>query len=92
MCKAKRKRYKIEELKVQENRERPAAVVLEKLGGATHDTLEQQWTSLKTAVSRGAEEVIGIKETYGGRKKSTPWWTEDLRDVVKLTMKYLKNG
>ena len=88
--KTKHKRCKMEELKVQENQERLAANVLQKLGGVTHDTLEQQWTSLKTAVSRGTEEVIGIKETYQGRNKSTLWWAEDLRNAVKLKMKYFR--
>ena len=45
------------------------------------------WASFKNSITEAAEESIGIRRTYGGRKKSTPWWTEQVKEAVKIKMR-----
>ena len=48
---------------------------------------EDKWEQMKSCIKRAAEQTIGKRISYEGKKKSTPWWTERLREAVKNKMK-----
>lgn len=48
--------------------------------------LEEEWSKYRDVLTSVAEETLGVKTSYTGRKKTTPWWTEEVRTAVKLKM------
>ena len=34
-----------------------------------------------------AADTIGCRKAYQGRKKTTPWWTDEVKNVVKEKMR-----
>ena len=80
-----KQRYKLEELKkqdvVEQFREKFRVNLIDESGEGTN-----KWQSFKKSISVAAEESIGVRKTYGGKKKSTPWWTDRVKQAVRLKM------
>jgi len=49
--------------------------------------VEQKWISFSNNLKASAEETIGMKKVYCGKKKTAVWWTKEVRDSVKMKMK-----
>ncbi len=84
--KKKQKRFKLENLKDEEKKQalrqlvtlrKPTELELEEMN------IEEQWNKFKNTVYGAAEETVGIKIKYGTKKKSTAWWTYDVKEAVK---------
>lgn len=51
------------------------------------DEVENKWNAFKDNLKTAAEQTIGVKKVYCGRKKTTAWWTLDVKNSVKMKMK-----
>ena len=45
------------------------------------------WNKFKEKITKAADKVLGEKKPYQGRKKMTPWWSEEVRETVKMKMR-----
>ena len=54
----------------------------------------RDWETYKKIVKSSATEALGSKKSYQGRKKTTPWWTETVKNAVgekmRLSRKWMK--
>ena len=87
------KRYHLGKLKEQET----TADLLQKVESKFHHSEEEEfenvdcmWINFKDKVSAAADEVLGEKVPYRGKKKRTPWWGEEVKNSVKLKMKQFR--
>ena len=48
--------------------------------------IEAKWNDFRKKVTEAATDALGEKVPYRERKKTTPWWTEDVRVAVKQKM------
>ena len=44
----------------------------------------------KEIVTSSATDTLGSKKSYQGRKKTTPWWTEEVMSEVKEKMRLFR--
>ena len=79
-------RYKVERLKEPDRASDMRAKVADKLQDTQVEDVEGEWSIYKNALTSAAEESIGVKNSYTGRKKTTPWWTDTVKEAVKLKM------
>ena len=80
-------RFRTEMLKEPERVRELREKVSNRLQETQANSVEGEWKRYKTALTDVAREVIGVKKAYTGRKKTTPWWTEDVQEAVKSKMK-----
>ena len=64
-----------------------ATKVLSRLGESQTDDLEGELSRYKSALTSAAEETVGVNKAYTRRKKTTPWWTDRVREAVISKMK-----
>ena len=83
------KRYRLEKLKENDTTEAFKSR-LSNFREVEITNPEEGWQKFRDAVKETAEETIGMKTIYGDKKKCTPWWTENVRNAVKLKMKTFK--
>ena len=50
------------------------------------ENVEALWRQFKEKIIEAADEILGEKKPYQGRKKMTPWRSEEVREIVKLKM------
>ena len=82
------KRYKLTKLKEPEKKQRLKEMIQSKSEEATEeDSLEVLWMKFKTNITETADEVLGQKKPYQGKKKMTPWWSAEVKEAVKVKMK-----
>ena len=48
--------------------------------------IEAKWNDFKKKETEAATDALDEKVPYRGRKKTAPWWTEDIRVAVKHKM------
>ena len=82
-----RMRFKLEKLKEEDCKRDFKCKVEEKLDLNVNNKVEEEWKQFKDSLSKAAEETIGMSKQYGGKKKKTPWWTNELQNAVKDKMK-----
>ena len=86
----KRKRYKIENLKIEEKRNEFTTKVQEILDINNYEEtqeIQEEWNLFSSKVKEVADEVVGVNYIGKTRKKRTPWWTEEVETAVKTKMK-----
>ena len=54
--------------------------------GAARD-VEDEWKHMSQSINSVAKEVIQVKVSKSTKKKTTAWWTEEVREAVKLKMR-----
>ena len=86
--KVMKRRYKLEKLKNEEVVEHLREHFCREM--ASKDENVDNWCKFKDSITTAAEKQLGFRETYGGKKKSTPWWTEQVRLAVKRKMKLFR--
>ena len=92
--KSKRKvgmrRYKLTKLNDHEQVERLKNAIEEKCQNedeSVEGEADALWTNLKDRISEATNEVLGEKKPYQGKKKMTPWWSNEVREAVKYKMR-----
>ena len=81
-------RFNIEKLNTNTEVEALQRKVQERMGGRPEDEgVEQKWKSFSNNLKAAAEETIGMKKVYCGKKKTTVWWTKEVKDSVKMKRK-----
>ena len=50
------------------------------------ENVEALWRQFKEKITEAADEILGEKKPYQGRTKMTSWWSEEVREIVKLKM------
>ena len=81
------KRFKIVKLGNPEYVDRLWSRLGEMLPNIVEDQdIEAKWNYFKKKVTEAATDALGEKVPYRGRKKTTPWWIEDVRVAVKHKM------
>ena len=87
--KAKRptKRFKLENLKNQECIEQLRNRLEEKMPTEEVCDIETEWKELHKNISTIAKEVVQVKISKHTKKKTTAWWTEEVKAAVKIKMK-----
>ena len=90
------KKYKLNKLDSDETRTTLKNVISAKLQqeNEVEQAVEDMWGGgdFKRKMMEAADEVQGEKVAYRGKKKMTPWWTDDVRDAVKRKMCLSENG
>ena len=88
------RRYKLGKLKDQETVVKMKQNVQSKLQNNNDreeaDDVENMWNKFKKSVSEAAQEVLGSKVPYRGKKKRTAWWGDEVREAVKFKMKQFR--
>lgn len=88
------KRYKLGKLREQttfDELNQRVYLKLQNIGERQHeDDIESLWSHFKKGVSEAADEVLGEKVPYRGKKKRTPWWGEEVKNSVKFKMKQFR--
>ena len=81
-------KYKLNKLDSDETRTTLKNVIGAKLQqeNGVEQGIEDMWGDFKRKMIEAADEVLGEKIAYRGKKKMTPWWTDDIRDAVKRKM------
>ena len=79
-------RLKIEELREPNNRKKYEETIGERLRCMQEfqeeDNIDEMWRKIKETIMKAAEEICGKKRVNTG-KKSTKWWNEELKQIVK---------
>ena len=90
ICRARtgRRQFKLPKL----SEEGIVARLREKLGEVFQDhsgetNIDNQWCEFKDNVTAATSEILGEKVPYKGKKKTTAWWTDEVRDAVGNKMK-----
>ena len=79
----KRRRVAVEKLKEPEVKERMTENLRTKLEiNEGEENIERAWESSKKAILDSIENTVGFKY-IGGKKKTTPFWNEEMRKAVK---------
>ena len=82
-----RKRFKIVRLGNPEYVDRLRSRLGEMLQNIVEDRdIEAKWNDFKKKVTEAATDAVGDKVPYRGRKKTTPWWKENIRVSIKHKM------
>ena len=92
-------RLKIEELREPNNRKKYEETIGERLRCMQEfqeeDNIDEMWRKIKETIMKAAEEICGKKRVNTG-KKSTKWWNEELKQIVKEKKdswkKFLRTG
>ena len=42
---------------------------------------ENRWNTIKKAVTKGADEALCVRKSYGAKRKTTPWWKKMFKTV-----------
>ena len=50
----------------------------------------REWKTYKEIVTSSATDTLRSKKSYQGRKKTTPWWTEEVMSAVKEKMRLFR--
>ena len=79
------KKYKLNKLDSDETRTTLKNVISAKLQqeNEVEQGVEDMWGDFKRKMIEAADEILGEKVACRGKKKMTPWWTDDVRDAVK---------
>ena len=81
-------RFNIEKFNTNTEVEALPKKVQDRMEGRPEDEgVEQKWRSFINNLKASAEETIGMKKVFCGKKKTTVWWTKEVKDSVKLNMK-----
>ena len=85
----KKKRFMVENLNNSEVRESYKGKLTDNFNENKDrsNNIEHEWEKFREAVTKAAEESIGVKYTGGTKKKCTPWWNEDVKEAVKKKMR-----
>ncbi|XP_076038778.1 uncharacterized protein LOC143023980 [Oratosquilla oratoria] len=51
------------------------------------EDLDEDWKAFHSIVTKIGEEVVQCKTLYGKKKKQTPWWTEKVKEAIKIKMR-----
>ena len=88
------KRYKLAKLNDPEQVERVKGAIEKKLveDGGREENVEALWRQFKETITEAIDKILGKKKPYQGRKKMTPWWSEEVREIVKLKMIKFRQG
>ena len=78
-----KQRFKIEKLKDPET----ASIMSEAINSRILETENRDWKAYKQIVASVAADILGCKKTYQGRKRTTPCWTDEVKNVVKEKMR-----
>ena len=83
------KRYNLAKLNETEHVEKMRKAIEEKYQQNDEDDIDAEllWNKFKEKITEAADEVLGEKKPYQGKKKMTPWWSEEVREAVKLKMR-----
>jgi len=83
------KRYNLAKLSETEHVEKMRKAIEEKYQQNDEDDIDAEllWNKFKEKITEAADEVLGEKKPYQGKKKMTPWWSEEVREAVKLKMR-----
>ena len=79
--------YRIEKLKDTALRQKFQEIDMERIRTGEECRTEAKWEQIKSSIKTAAEQTMGKRTSYEGKKKSTPWWTERLGEAVKNKMK-----
>lgn len=83
----KHRKFNLQKLNLSSNVDHLQAKVRERLERIEPvDDVEAKWKSFSEGLKMAAEDVIGVKEVYSGKKKTTPWWTMEMKNSVKTKM------
>ena len=67
--------------------ERLKGAIEEKLlDDGREENVGAMWREFKEEITEAADEILGEKKAYQGRKKMTPWWSEEVSEIVQLNM------
>ena len=85
------RRFVTENLKDREKqRELERRVRVERENHVDSGNLEEEWNKLHEMLTKLSEEIVGFRNSYGRKRKQTPWWTETVRDAVDNKMKMFR--
>ena len=81
------KRYKLRKLNELENVVRLRETIEESYQEEDDEgDAEVLWNGFKTKLTEAADKILGEKKSYEGKKKITPWWSDEVKDSVKFKM------
>ena len=82
------KSYKLAKLNDPEQVERLKGAIEEKFveDDGMEENVKALWKQFKEKITEAADEILGEKKPYQGRKKMIPWSSEDVREIVKSKM------
>ena len=85
------KRYNLVKLSETEHVKNLRETIEEKYQQDNEDDIDSEvlWNTFKEKITEAADEVLGEKP-YQGRKKMSPWWSEEARETVKLKMRMFR--
>ena len=87
----KYKPYRLNKLEDQESTQMLKNMLQQKFESAEEgENVETQWNIFRDNIKETADEVIGRREAYRGKKKSTPWWTAEVKEVTTRKMKMFR--
>ena len=80
------KKYKLHKLHTQATKEKLVEVLQDKLQDETveQDSVETLWKSFKDKITEAADQVLGEKVPFRGKKEVTPWWNEEVKQMVNI--------
>ena len=81
-----KQRFKVEKLRDFET----ADAMIEAINNKIVEAEGRDWKTYKEIVTSSGTDTLGSKKSYQGRKKTTPWWTEEVRSVVKEKMRLFR--
>ena len=83
------KRYNLSKLSETEHVEKMRETIEEKYQQNDEDDIDAEllWNKFKEKITEAADVVLCEKKPYQGKKKMTPWWSEEVREAVKLKMR-----
>ena len=84
--KKRKQRFKVEKLRDSET----ADAIREAINNKIVEAEGRDWKTYKDIVTSSATDTLGSKKSYQGRKKTTPWWTEEVRSAVKEKMRLFR--